>query len=492
MTRSDVVVIGAGLSGLVDAILMAEAGRRVTVLEQHSVPGGYLQQFRRKGTWFDVGFHYLGSTAPGRPMRQFLEHLRIWERLELIPLPEEAAINVRSGGRTFGYPGTWRRFEQKARETWPKEGDALDRLFRDAEAVASAFKWLDLKRGREYRHPRDLEFEPISLAEYLDSFVEDEWLKEVLGFQGFNLGLFPEEAPWVKFMLAFRSNFDHTSRVRGGGGALVLALAERARELGVDLRFRTGVARYVCEGRTVKSVETESGESFEAELFLAACNPKVVLARISDEDLSPMFKQHVLEMRDSRGAVQIFLRLSEPIRSLGAACLMLKDEEAAREEPPIEVILITQPSLIEGGGPPRLEAMTYMGLEPFAPWKELPVMRRGEAYERFKGRLAERMIRMVESVAPEIRSRIVDCYAATPLSDLHYTRNPGGAVFGISHDVSQQGLHRPQPRTRLRNLFFTGHSIQMPGICGVFINAFDTCASILGDGQLFQSVACDP
>ena len=83
----------------------------------------------------------------------------------------------------------------------------------------------------------------------------------------------------------------------------------------------------------------------------------------------------------------------------------------------------------------------------------------------------------------------MEVYSATPLSDEWYTKNEHGAVFGISHDVSQQGSGRPQPRTRLKNLYFTGHSIMMPGICGVFINAFDTCDQIRGDNVLFESVA---
>ena len=77
MTGGRVVIIGAGISGLVDAILLAEAGYAPTVLEQHTIPGGFLQQFSRKKTVFDVGFHYMGSTSPGRPMRQFLEHLGV-------------------------------------------------------------------------------------------------------------------------------------------------------------------------------------------------------------------------------------------------------------------------------------------------------------------------------------------------------------------------------------------------------------------------------
>jgi hypothetical protein len=68
-------------------------------------------------------------------------------------------------------------------------------------------------------------------------------------------------------------------------------------------------------------------------------------------------------------------------------------------------------------------------------------------------------------------------------------RTEKGGVFGISHDVGQQGTNRPMVRMRLKNLFFTGHSITMPGICGTFINAFDSCEAIRDDDALFDQAA---
>jgi len=136
-----------------------------------------------------------------------------------------------------------------------------------------------------------------------------------------------------------------------------------------------------------------------------------------------------------------------------------------------------------------LEAMTYMHFDPFADWAGLPVLKRGEEYEAFKKSIADRMVRMITKHAPELPDHIDQVYSSTPLSDMWYTHNERGGVFGISHDISQQGTNRPMIRMRLKNLFFTGHSITMPGICGTFINAFDSCDAIRGDGVLFDRVA---
>ncbi|MBN1145594.1 MAG: FAD-dependent oxidoreductase, partial [Bacteroidales bacterium] len=52
--KYDIIIIGAGLGGLTAGAKLAKEGKRVLVVEQHSIPGGYATTFKKKDFLFEV------------------------------------------------------------------------------------------------------------------------------------------------------------------------------------------------------------------------------------------------------------------------------------------------------------------------------------------------------------------------------------------------------------------------------------------------------
>ena len=60
----DVIVLGAGISGLVSAALLATRGLRVCVLEKDASAGGYVTGFLRGGFYFDATGAFVSACEP--------------------------------------------------------------------------------------------------------------------------------------------------------------------------------------------------------------------------------------------------------------------------------------------------------------------------------------------------------------------------------------------------------------------------------------------
>ena len=86
MPDYDVIVIGSGAGGLTAALALAQAGRKVLVLEQHDRPGGWTHSFTLGNYRFSPGVHYIGDLQEGGGLRNIYDGLGVSQDLAFCEL----------------------------------------------------------------------------------------------------------------------------------------------------------------------------------------------------------------------------------------------------------------------------------------------------------------------------------------------------------------------------------------------------------------------
>ncbi len=86
MSKSEVVVVGAGIAGLTSAAILSKQGLSVTLIESHTQSGGCAGTFKRKNYIFDVGATQVAG------LEKDGIHSRIFKFLD-IPSPEASILD---------------------------------------------------------------------------------------------------------------------------------------------------------------------------------------------------------------------------------------------------------------------------------------------------------------------------------------------------------------------------------------------------------------
>jgi all-trans-retinol 13,14-reductase len=140
-----------------------------------------------------------------------------------------------------------------------------------------------------------------------------------------------------------------------------------------------------------------------------------------------------------------------------------------------------------------MSAMTYMRFDDVKKWEDTfntvaEKSDRGETYKKFKEEKIDQFIKEIEKKFPDIRDCIQSVHASTPLSYRDYIGNNDGSMYGYVKDAESPMKTFLSPKTKLKNLFFTGQSLNMHGILGVTISAVFTCSQIIGREKLMESI----
>ncbi|WP_020677824.1 phytoene desaturase family protein [Geopsychrobacter electrodiphilus] len=480
----DSIVIGAGLSGLTSALLLARSGRKVLILERHHQPAPVVRGFSRDGLYFDSGFHYVGGLGAAGPLGSFLGHLGLAARLEIFPYAERGfdRLRIAATGETFALPVGFAAIKAELGERFPAARAKLESYLDLIAQQWCSFPYLDLDAdisafGMQTVHGP-------SLYERLQEFSTWPQLQGLLSMHSLLYGVPPEDAPETLNAQVAGSYYHSVHGIVGGGRALVEALLELLTNAGVEVRCRAEVTAVRTDAGAVSGVQLLSGEKIPARELVVTLNPALLPKMLPPGVLRPAYLKRLNNLRQTSSAYIVFARSAKPLEFLRHRNLFIQQQAGIfghdAQKPLTErSIYLTAADQGRDGALMGLIGIVPASYAEVAAWDSKD-QRHARDYQAHKTAIGETLLRMFAANCPELADLEL-LELATPLTLRDYSNAPAGAIYGVGRFIGQ---YNPSPVTRLPGLFLSGQAIAAPGLLGALVASYLTCGSILGHEHL--------
>src|SRR5216110_1673906 len=290
--RYNAIVIGGGHNGLTAAAYLARAGRKVLVLERRHVLGGAaVTEEVFPGFKFSVCSYVVSLLRP-----EIIRHFDLPRHgLEILPL--DGTFTPMPNGdylwRVNDHAKTRREIARHSRldaEAYDEYSTAMVEMARFVKPILNMtppdplsldprelMKLLFL--GRRFRGLADvdrynqIQLMTMSAADFLDQWFETDVLKATMSASGIIGTFLGVRSPGTAYVLLhhYMGEIDGAFRSwglsRGGTGAISNAIAEAAREAGVEIRTEAPIVKIILQNGAAKGVLLENGDEIYAEVI---------------------------------------------------------------------------------------------------------------------------------------------------------------------------------------------------------------------------------
>src|ERR1700674_5418269 len=304
-SKYDVVVIGGGHNGLVNAAYLARAGKKVLVLERRHVLGGAaVTEEVFPGFKFSVCSYVVSLLRP-----EIIRDLDLARHgLEILPLDGtftpmpngDYLWRVNDHGKTHREIARHSKLDAEAYDEFGKAMQAMCRFVKPILGMVppdpatlnprELMKLLFIGRRFQGLSSDDkynqVQLMTMSAIDFLDQWFETDVLKATMSASGIIGTFLGVRSPGTAYVLLhhYMGEIDGTFRSwgfsRGGTGAISNAIADAAREAGVEIRPQAGVAKILVKNGRPCGVALQSGEEISANVVSSSVDPHLTFMKM--------------------------------------------------------------------------------------------------------------------------------------------------------------------------------------------------------------------
>jgi len=521
---ADVVIIGAGLGGLMSGAHLARAGRKVVILDQHYVAGGCATMFHRTtrdGRYqFDIGLHYIGDCGEDGKIPTLLRELDI--SLDYIPMDDDGFDTIVLPDLTFPVPASHDRYRERLVGFFPREKRGIDRYVRLLKEVDHMSAFMEQRRSggsagalgmlwqvvtKARLLPR---YQSATIQDVLDDCTQDPDLRAVLLGQSGDYGVAPDRASALLHMGLQNHYFKGAWYPRGGGQVIADRLCEQIEAAGGVVALRQPVEGILVEDGRVAGVRVEPAraEPFEVRAPVVISNADLKhtlqdLLPAGSTDSGPWAGR--ADRFEMGGAIMIScFGVQADLRELGMQarnywCFDTNDMGAvyagvASGSLDPRAVYITSASLKDpdthGHTPEGVMGVEVMALVPgrAEAWGvdvadiRSGAYRRSPVYQENKQRVEDALVGKLEEQFPGSAQQIVFRETASPVTHTRFTRATDGTGYGLAATPEQFMKGRPGYRGPVPGLYLAGASTRSGhGIVGAMASGRECAVRIQRD-----------
>lgn len=445
----DVLIIGAGMSGLAAGIRLAYYGKRVCILEKHYRVGGLNSFYSRDGHKFDVGLHAMTNYVPkgikSTPLPKLLRQLKL--KFEDFDLCQQRMSVIRFPEKTLRFNNNSDFFVQEVAENFPAQADNFQKLLK----TISQYDALALNAKQ------------ISAREVVSSIISDPLLIDMLFCPLMFYGNAQEhDMEFGQFVIMFNSIFrEGFARPQPGVRQIIDVLVKQFEEHGGELRLKSGVKTIQVANGRAQSVLLNDGEVLTAHNIISSAGLIETMRLLSDYDPTKFnFEAGRLSF------VEFIMVLNKELAEMGydITITFFSTSDRFNYRKPDELVdvssgVICCPNNFQFKNPLPEAMIRVTNMANFELWNKLSK----EEYQAQKAAWLNTTLKQVVKFVPDFRNRIVYSDMFTPKTIYRFTGHINGAVYGTPNKIKTG-------RTYLDNLFICGTDQGFLGIVGAMLS----------------------